>query len=220
MWNDFQRRTKCCGVDGPADYNSSSWAREQFPPPESNIFVIPISCCPVEEADFGKPNRTDCRYEHNTTIGAEHVFRTGCYDHLYNWLQSSVDLLSVLGFCVITFIKMCFLCLLRYEIKEMIEKIKVIKGQNSSESHMLPFQDLEAYLPRPSMQQESLISGAPGGNLPTQSPFRSNTITEKCHCRLGMNMTTNVINLSSSRMILSTSSANLSGCQSKKHSLV
>jgi hypothetical protein len=44
------------------------------------------------------------------------------------WLRQSADVLFVLGYCVIAFLKLCFLGILRYEIKEMIQKIKVLQG--------------------------------------------------------------------------------------------
>lgn len=99
----------------------------------------------------------------------------------------------------------------------MIEKIKMIKGETENGEHM--FQDLEAYLPRTSMQQDPLLNPS-SASITGQSVYaRPNAITEKCHCRLGVNA--NLANtLSSSRTILSFSTANLAGCQSKKHSLV
>lgn len=181
---------------------------------ESLLHLVPISCCHPEESTFGIAHTT-CL----TKLDNEHIWKTGCYDHLYKWLQSSVDLLSVLGFCVITFIKMCFLCLLRYEIKEMIDKIKVIKGQTNEPNATLPFQDLEAYLPRPSVQQDTGLLATTGSA--SQCSYRGNAITEKCHCKLGTGLGSTISNtLSGSRMILSCSSANLSDCQMKKHSIV
>lgn len=59
-----------------------------------------------------------------------HVF--GCYDSISSWIQRAADVLSVLGFCVITFLKVCFTFILRYEIREMIQKIQVLKRSSSS----------------------------------------------------------------------------------------
>lgn len=58
-----------------------------------------------------------------------HVF--GCYASILKWLQRATDILSVLGFCVITFLKICFTCILRYEIREMIQKIQMLKRSSS-----------------------------------------------------------------------------------------
>lgn len=51
----------------------------------------------------------------------------GCEVQLMHWLKKTADLLFVLGFCVIAFTKLCFLGILRYEIREMIQKIRLLK---------------------------------------------------------------------------------------------
>lgn len=45
------------------------------------------------------------------------------------WLRHTADILFVLGYCVIAFLKLCFLGILRYEIKEMIQKIKLLQQE-------------------------------------------------------------------------------------------
>jgi hypothetical protein len=61
-------------------------------------------------------------------FGDSHVYTAGCEDLLLFWLRQSADVLFVLGYCVIAFLKLCFLGILRYEIREMIQKIKVLHG--------------------------------------------------------------------------------------------
>lgn len=56
----------------------------------------------------------------------------GCLQPLLRWYRNSADLLFVLGYCVIAFLKLCFLGLLRYEIREMIQKIKVLESEGES----------------------------------------------------------------------------------------
>lgn len=53
----------------------------------------------------------------------------GCVDNLLAWLRHTADILFVLGYCVISFLKLCFLGILRYEIKEMIQKIKLLQTE-------------------------------------------------------------------------------------------
>lgn len=48
------------------------------------------------------------------------------------WLRSTADILFVIGYCVIAFLKLCFLGILRYEIKEMIQKIKLLQNEMSN----------------------------------------------------------------------------------------
>ena len=54
----------------------------------------------------------------------------GCEGPVRDWLHATADSLFVIGFCVIGFLKFTFLGLLRFEIKEMIQKIKVLKNEN------------------------------------------------------------------------------------------
>lgn len=58
----------------------------------------------------------------------------GCHESILTWFQTASDILSVLGFCVMTFLKVCFTCILRYEIREMIQKIQLLKD-NTTVSH-------------------------------------------------------------------------------------
>lgn len=66
----------------------------------------------------------------NSDVGSgdSHVYTAGCEGLLLFWLRQSADVLFVLGYCVIAFLKLCFLGILRYEIREMIQKIKVLQG--------------------------------------------------------------------------------------------
>ena len=58
-------------------------------------------------------------------------YHDGCEKPLKNWLTSSTDLLFVIGFCVIGFLKFVFLSILRYEIKEMIQKIIMLENETN-----------------------------------------------------------------------------------------
>lgn len=53
----------------------------------------------------------------------------GCIDKIVSWLRNTADILFVLGYCVIAFLKLSFLGILRYEIKEMIQKIKLLQTE-------------------------------------------------------------------------------------------
>lgn len=52
-----------------------------------------------------------------------------CADHIIKWYKDSTETLMIFGFCVITFVKLCFVGILRFEIQEMIQKIKVLQGE-------------------------------------------------------------------------------------------
>ncbi|CAG0925018.1 unnamed protein product, partial [Notodromas monacha] len=68
----------------------------------------------------------------------------GCGPELAKWVSKSADALFVLGFCVIAFVKICFLGLLRYEIKEMIQKIKVLKSEGEEGARQSEFAEIAA----------------------------------------------------------------------------
>ncbi|KAK7874440.1 hypothetical protein R5R35_001535 [Gryllus longicercus] len=52
----------------------------------------------------------------------------GCAGALQRWLRQSSDVLLVLGYCVLTFLKLCFAGILRCELREMIVKIRLLRG--------------------------------------------------------------------------------------------
>jgi hypothetical protein len=58
----------------------------------------------------------------------------GCADKILAWMDHVTDVLFVIGFCIIVFLKGCFLAILRYEIKEMIQKIRLLNGDEGLRS--------------------------------------------------------------------------------------
>ena len=171
MWNDIQREYQCCGIDGPFDYNMTALIEKDYEIVDSRQ-LFPRSCC-RESLPILPNEQIYTRDKCVTSYDPDLVYIYGCYDHIHHWLQHSADLLSILGFCVISFIKVCFLAILKYEIKEMIQKIKVLKG--AADMAAVPVQDLEAYLPRPSVVQtdasQSLLTSAiPQSNYRTDKP--------------------------------------------------
>lgn len=57
------------------------------------------------------------------------IFLQGCKEKLVSWLRNTADILFVIGYCIISFLKITFLGILRYEIKEMIQKIKLLQAE-------------------------------------------------------------------------------------------
>ncbi|KAG8277197.1 hypothetical protein J6590_048129 [Homalodisca vitripennis] len=62
-------------------------------------------------------------------MNSSSFYRDGCEERILMWLRQTADILFVLGYCVIAFLKLCFLGILRYEIREMIQKIKILQGE-------------------------------------------------------------------------------------------
>ncbi|XP_012272813.1 uncharacterized protein LOC105695641 [Orussus abietinus] len=98
QWDRLQREFSCCGVSGPKDFGGGRW---------------PATCC----GPAGNFSDEPCQPPHPR----------GCDETLARWLRRTADLLFVLGFCVIAFTKLCFLGILRYEIREMIQKIRLLR---------------------------------------------------------------------------------------------
>ena len=69
---------------------------------------------------------------HSLVQQSQHT--TGCADKILAWVNHVTDVLFVIGFCIIVFLKGCFLAILRYEIKEMIQKIRLLNGDESLRS--------------------------------------------------------------------------------------
>ncbi len=210
LWEGLQRSNRCCGVNGPLDFNVSWWhdhiyatldptdkETSSFTPPEN--LLLPWSCCSPAAAEhelapapglrpralantvrgrlLAKSKEDDeledaaaedddqegssataatkhkqpprqrykqilrmieegpllspgvwCRYSPNA--GAKWHYHAGCADPVRHYFDRCADALFVIGLCVIGFLKFTFLGLLRFEIKEMIQKIKVLQSEN------------------------------------------------------------------------------------------
>ncbi|CAL8148345.1 unnamed protein product [Orchesella dallaii] len=58
-----------------------------------------------------------------------YVYGQGCGVKLIEWVDHVSGIMFILGFCIIGFVKTCFLVILRTEIREMIEKIHMIEPE-------------------------------------------------------------------------------------------
>lgn len=75
----------------------------------------------------------DNKEEIKTVAVCRAIYQQGCVDKVVAWLRNTADILFVLGYCVIAFLKLSFLGILRYEIKEMIQKIKLLQTEMTCE---------------------------------------------------------------------------------------
>ncbi|KZC07429.1 CD63 antigen [Dufourea novaeangliae] len=95
-----------------------------------------FTCCGVTgPRDFGaRWPQTCCGSSTNVSDTCQQPYARGCEDQLFRWLRKTADLLFVLGFCVIAFVKLCFLGILWYEIREMIQKIGLLRKSDDNGS--------------------------------------------------------------------------------------
>lgn len=139
-WDDLQKAEECCGVRSPEDYTTTRWGHSKR--------YLPDSCCVLGGAMAVQADQAARHIPHPHTVQRSErparnrsftcfrtdyrPYRNGCEEALRNWMHSSTESLMILGFCVITFIKFCFVGILRFEIQEMIEKIKILQGESSN----------------------------------------------------------------------------------------
>ncbi|XP_041366685.1 CD9 antigen-like [Gigantopelta aegis] len=83
-WDKAQKELKCCGYEGPNDYNNSVWQKENTPK------KIPKSCC-VLDAQEKITNEADCQ-----SMTAD-FHDTGCKESLKSWINSKSIILIGIG---------------------------------------------------------------------------------------------------------------------------
>ncbi|XP_044729782.1 uncharacterized protein LOC123293132 [Chrysoperla carnea] len=86
--------------------------------------LVPPSCCMGQDVIVTEANVT--------FLKCPIVHHTGCEDRLRTYLRHTSETLFLIGYCVIAFVKVCFIGILRYEIREMIQKIKLLKAEMES----------------------------------------------------------------------------------------
>ncbi|KAG4078262.1 hypothetical protein HA402_012972 [Bradysia odoriphaga] len=162
LWDRLQNEGRCCGITGPQDFTSTanrSYPTSCCSPDITDQISItrrPLASAVVIRNDDLSSSvnslsaqiknniseMTDASWSHVLTDSSKEETRTvavcraiypqGCYEKIVSWLRSTADILFVLGYCVIAFLKLSFLGILRYEIKEMIQKIKLLQTEMAS----------------------------------------------------------------------------------------
>lgn len=129
LWNRLQEENQCCGVVGPNDYiNMTAWSPKNHNENSEHLIILPDSCC--EPGDIFSTDNSplkSCAIQNVSNVNRTY-FSDGCHDVVHRWLQKRADILFLLGYCVISFLKLCFLGILKYEIREMIQKINMLNG--------------------------------------------------------------------------------------------
>jgi hypothetical protein len=77
------------------------------------------------------------------------VYRHGCGVKMLQWVDHVSGLLFILGFCIIGFVKVSFLVILRTEIREMIEKIQLLELEDPVSPTRAQQKDQRLYVSHP-----------------------------------------------------------------------
>lgn len=160
LWDRLQSEGRCCGVFGPQDFAATT--NRSYPTSccssditdQISISRRPMASAVVFRGDDSSAGAlasqtkanltelTDLSWSHlvndnkdeiKTATVCRAIYQQGCLDKLAAWLRNTADILFVLGYCVIAFLKLSFLGILRYEIKEMIQKIKLLQQEIAAE---------------------------------------------------------------------------------------
>ncbi|XP_044578571.1 uncharacterized protein LOC123261129 isoform X1 [Cotesia glomerata] len=146
QWDQLQREFSCCGIVGPSDFDGQFNYPDSCCPVVETLVKDSITTATVFDRSSGQGNIIYNINETNINIvgigtdndaddsnlvdeggGCQQPFVNGCEEYLMGWLRKTADLLFVLGYCVMAFAKLCFLGILRYEIREMIQKIRLLR---------------------------------------------------------------------------------------------
>lgn len=107
-----------------------------------------------EDEDLWPSSSVECGGVWPSVGDVSDVHESGCGEFVSSWLHMTGDTLFVLGYCVLAFIKLCFLAILRYELREMVAKIKILQSEQAM------------------MNSSSAAGAGPGGGGPGSSmPF-------------------------------------------------
>lgn len=158
LWDRLQVEEKCCGVISSRDYSihlNRSYPESCCGPDVLEAVAAPavfrtsvlnnsVAEFVVANASSDSPTLPDAdgaQLGYNHILGmatgkqdtsaplCQNVHSIGCVSVLAKWLKNRADILFVLGYCVIAFLKLSFLGILRYEIREMIQKIKLLQTE-------------------------------------------------------------------------------------------
>lgn len=133
-WNYLQISEKCCGVENATEYSNSIWLKNlptlkyQTLNTKSSssrpYYTLPASCCVIPQIDYTllASNLLNCSVP---DLNSPSLYKKGCYLALHAWMHSMGDILFVLGYSVIAFVRAALVFCLYNEIKHFIRKIYI-----------------------------------------------------------------------------------------------
>lgn len=124
-WNDLQYQLSCCGVEGPSDWQTSFWKKNQ-----SKNAPVPKTCCVLTNTNVSNPqpkNETLCYEEAkgmNSTSEA-YLHHNGCEAALESWFNGHIAILIgiAVGVIIVEVVLVILACVLRARISSGYEYV-------------------------------------------------------------------------------------------------
>lgn len=125
-WNSVQSELSCCGVYSFTDWNRiGNFCQEDL----GNGTRLPDSCCGHL---LHGPMATLCGHEVPSNDGSTASARLpGCRDALIKWLYHQSNIVFLLGICVVVFLKVVGLVIMRTEIRQLGDEIFAMKNRDA-----------------------------------------------------------------------------------------
>lgn len=122
-WDRLQYGLSCCGVNGPLDWQTSVWKKNETAP-------VPKTCCVLKNDDLDNPQPKNERLcyvqalQVNST-SEEYVHHKGCEKAMEDWITGHVYILIgiVIGVIVIEVLLVALACFLKGRISRGYEYV-------------------------------------------------------------------------------------------------
>lgn len=129
LWNDVQTEFSCCGVYSIIDWQRvGNFCQEHL----ANGSRLPRSCCDHADNRLISLCHDDADDPLVSTSPASTSYQPkGCRDALIKWLYRQSNVVFLLGICVVVFLKVVGLVIMRTEIRQLGDEIFARENRNA-----------------------------------------------------------------------------------------
>ncbi|XP_061679477.1 tetraspanin-18B-like isoform X2 [Syngnathoides biaculeatus] len=96
MWNDWMERHKCCGVEGPKDFEETDFYKKKL-----NLTKIPKECC--IERTKNVPQGVDVSVECLDNLNQAYIHQQGCHEVAFTTYEFYIYMALALAILVLIF---------------------------------------------------------------------------------------------------------------------
>ncbi|XP_055339916.1 uncharacterized protein LOC129589261 isoform X2 [Paramacrobiotus metropolitanus] len=180
LWNRVQIAEQCCGIEQASDFSKSIWYKNLISAGLSAISLqrrksdhvpvhldaintniitmLPASCCSTFFPADSHP-ATNCTI---TALSDAVLHKQGCYLALHTWMHRMGDILFVLGFSIMAFVRVAMVFCLYNEIKHFVRKIQMRRAGNATNE--MPHSSLSAEPDLANFHHNSGVLTGPAGS--------------------------------------------------------